>query len=367
MKTRIAATALACSISMLAVTASAETIRATTGFGPSHAQAKVFYPEMFKRLTELTDGRWDGQDTPSGLVAPNEMSTALRDGVTDMGVLLLPYFIAEYPESAMMSELSMLGKTPGAVASAVTEYIVTCEPCQTEFSRNGQVYLGSDTTPLYQLLSTKPVKSLADMQGLKIRSGSPFYAAYIENVGGVAVQMPSSELFEGLSQGVIEATFSSPHEVIANRLGDVVDYVTVVDEGLFNSAAGMTASKLLWDRMDAADRKAFVSAAQYGSAMGMASFDEQIAEVKAGDEVEFIIPDDEVIANRDAFNEQRLAEAGEILESRGVTDAQAKVDRYVALIEKWDGLVTAETTPEELAALRDQEIWANVDLESYGE
>ncbi|TRW99220.1 C4-dicarboxylate ABC transporter substrate-binding protein [Paracoccus sp. M683] len=367
MTTRIAATLFACSISVLAVQASADTIRATSAFGPNHAAAKDVYPTIFSKLEELTEGRWTGHDTPSGLVAPNEMSTGLRDGVTEFGPLLMPYFVAEYPESGLVSELSMLGSSAQVVSATVTEYIVTCEPCQAEFTRNGQVYLGSDTTPIYQLLTTKPVRTLADMKALKVRSGSPFYAAYIEKMGGVAVQMPSSELFESLSQGVVDATFSSPHEIIANRLGDVINYVTELNEGVFNGAAVATASKMLWDRMDAQDRHALATASQYGLAAGVAGFDAQVAEVKAGDEVEFITPDQAVLDARDAYNTERLAGAAAILEQRGVTDAQAKIDRYAALIEKWEGLITPEMTPEELGALREQEIWSGVDFATYGQ
>lgn len=367
MITRIAATVLACSISTLAVQASAETIRATSAFGPNHTLAKDVYPTIFRKLEELTGGNWIGQDTPSGLVAPNEMSTGLRDGVTDMGPLLMPYFIAEFPEAGLVTELSMLGSRPAVVSSAVTEYIATCAPCQAEFTGNGQVYLGSDTTPLYQILTTRPVRSVADMAGVKLRSGSPFYAAFVEKLGGVAVQLPSSELFESISQGVIDGTFSSPHEIIANRLGDVVDYVTEINEGVFNGAAVATVSKMLWDRMSPEDRAALAEASQYGIAAGIAGYDVQIAEVRAGDSVEFITPDADLVAARDSYNQERLDGAAKILQERGVTDAQAKIDRYKALVEKWEGLVTAETTPDQLADLRKQEIWSKIDFASYGQ
>ncbi|MFV0386324.1 C4-dicarboxylate TRAP transporter substrate-binding protein [Paracoccus sp. (in: a-proteobacteria)] len=368
MTTCIATVAVACAISALAVSASAETIRATSGFGPNHAIAKNVYPATFAKLEELTEGRWTGQDTPSGLVAPNEMSNALRDGVSDFGPILIPYFVSEYPETNLPAELSTLGSSPAVIANAVTEYVVTCEPCQAEFSRNGQVYLGSDATPLYQLLSTKKVTKLADLKGLKIRSGSPFYAAFIETMGGVPVQMPSSELFESLSQGVIDATISSPHEVIANRLGDVTGFVTEIDEGVFNSAAITTASKILWERMDEQDRRALASAAQFGVASGMDAFDQQIAEVKDKNMVEFVQPDQGLLDARDAFNTGHLEKAVGILESRGVTDAQAKVDRYTALIEKWEGLIPeGGVSVDEMAALRDQEIWSKVDIATYGQ
>lgn len=367
MKTHMTVMALACSVAGLAAPAMADTIRATSAFGPNHAVARDVYPTMFARLEALTDGRWTGQDTPSGLVAPTEMSTALRDGVSDFGPLLMPYFIAEYPDAAMVSELSMLGSSAPVVSAAVTEYIVTCAPCQAEFSRNGQVYLGSDATPLYQLMTTRPVQDVAGMRGLKLRSGSPFYAAFIESLGGVAVQMPSSELFESLSQGVIEGTFSSPHEIIANRLGDVIGHVTEIDQGTFNAAAITTASRMLWDRMTIEDRTALARAAQEGLAAGMAAFDAQIAQIRAEEMVEFLTPEADLIAARDAFNADRLANAAAILEARGVEDAQAKIDRYVALIEKWEGLITPGMSVEEMGALREREIWSGVDLASYGQ
>lgn len=55
-----------------------DTIRATSSFGPSHVLATDGYPALFKKLSELTDGRWTGNDTPSDLLAPNEMNTGLR-------------------------------------------------------------------------------------------------------------------------------------------------------------------------------------------------------------------------------------------------------------------------------------------------
>ncbi|MFS4436896.1 C4-dicarboxylate TRAP transporter substrate-binding protein [Paracoccaceae bacterium GXU_MW_L88] len=359
------ALALTALLTTTALTAQADTIRATSGFGPAHVLATEVFPVTFEKLGELTDGNWDGQDTPSGLVAPNEMSNALRDGVTEMGTLLMPYFVAEYPEAGLVAELSMLGSNNNVISSAVTEYIATCEPCLAEFSKNGQVYLASDATPLYQILSTEPVESLSDMQGMKLRTGSPFYASLVESLGGEPVQMSSSELFEGLSQGVIDGTVSSAHEIIANRLGDVVGNVTEIDEGNFTGAT-VAAGKMLWDRMSAEERKALVVAAQYGVAKGLVGFNEQVEEARAMEGMNFITPAEDLTSAIETFNEERLAGAAAILEERGVTDAQTKIDRYAALIEKWEGLVNAETPYEEVARIREEEIWSEIDFNSYG-
>lgn len=355
------ATALGCTA------ASADTIRATSGFGPAHPIAVSIYPEINTRLQEFTNGAWDLRDTPAGLVAPHEMSTGLRDGVTEFGALLMPYFPAEFPEAALPSELSILGRDNLVVSTAVTEYVATCAECQAEFAANSQVYLGSDATPPYNLLTTVPVRTADDLTGLRIRTGAPLYAGFVDALGGEAAQIPSSELFESLSQGVIAGTLSANHEIIAQRLGDIVTYVTEIEEGIFNGAASATASRLLWDRMNPDERAALARASQHGLVVGAYGFnaDAEAAREVAG--IEFIPMDETLAAAKEAYNAAYLARVPEILASRGVTDAQAKIDRYIALVEKWEGLITEGMTAEELAELRYGEIFGKLDLGSYGQ
>jgi TRAP-type C4-dicarboxylate transport system substrate-binding protein len=366
MKVNIFKLAFAGAISAACSAASADTIRATSGFGPSHPIAVHIYPEIDAKLKEFTDGAWSLQDTPAGLVAPNEMSSALRDGVTEFGALLMPYFPAEFPEAALPSELSIVGSSNLVISSAVTEYIATCTECQAEFSANGQVYLGSDATPPYNLLTVKPVRNIDDIKGLRIRTGAPLYARFVANIGGEATQIPSSELFESLSQGVIDGTFSANHEIIANRLGDVIKYVTEIEEGVFNGAASTTASGLLWGRMSSEDRAALARAAQYGVAAGLYGFLADATKAREVEGIEFIAMDETLSQAKTAYNDEQLVNAAAVLAERGVTDAQTKIDRYIALVEKWEGLVTPGMTADELGELRYTEIFSKLDLGNYG-
>lgn len=358
--------ALAGVIALVAASGQADTIRATSGFGPAHPSAVYEYPEINARLQEFTKGAWDLQDTPSGLVGPNEMSNGLRDGVTEFGALLMPYFPAEFRDAALPSELSILGSNNLVISSAVTEYIATCNECRAEFTHNGQVYLGSNATPSYNLLTTEPVRSLADVKGMRIRTGAPLYARFVAGMGGEATQIPSSEMFESLSQGVIEGTFSANHEIIANRLGDVIKYVTEFDEGVFNGAATATASGVLWNRLSPEDRAALAKASQYGIAKGLYGFNDDAAKAREVPEIEFIPMDETLAAAKKAYNDEHLAQAVAILTERGISDAQAKIDRYAALVEKWEGLIKPEMTYEELAELRYDEIFSKLDMTGYG-
>lgn len=349
--------------------ASAETIRATSSFGPNHVLATDGYPALFEKMSEFTDGRWTGIDTPSGLLAPNEMNTGLRDGVSDMGPIIMPYFAADYVESGLVAEMSMLGSDNRAISSAVTEYIATCAECVAEFAANGQVFLGNDSTTNYQFLSSVEINSLEDLKGLRIRTAGSVFTRFVEGMGAEPVQMPSSELFEALSSGVIDATYSSVGDLKNAQLYDVVSSVTLVDKGVFNAAAMTNVSQILWSGMSAEDRDALAHASQFAQAIGVYSWRDTAVEAEgvareAG--ITFVTPDAEFIAKGNEIRDAHMASVVDTLTERGVTDAAAKVARYEALLVKWEGLVGEVSSAEELAELRYQEIWAGVDYTSYG-
>ena len=59
----------------------------------------------------------------------------------------------------------------------------------------------------YAIFTKKPVKSLADFKGMKLR-GTPTYLPIAESLGASMVRMPYSDLYAGLERGVVEGYFS---------------------------------------------------------------------------------------------------------------------------------------------------------------
>jgi len=368
MKTKLLALVSAVAISAL-TPVQAKTIRAVSGFGPAHVLATTAYPKMSEKLQEYTDGKWKIRDTPSGLLSVAEMNDGLKNGVAEMGTIILPYFAASYPESSLVAELSIVGTDNRAISSAVTEYIATCDDCQAEFAKNGQVYTGSDATVTYELLTTKPVRNSDDLKGMRIRTAGSVFTRFVSDIGGEAVQMPSSEVFEGLSSGVLGGTYSSTPDLKNAGLYDVVKYVTNIHQGVFNASAFPSVNAKLWSKMDEKERHAMIHAAQYAQVAGLYGWINTLEEATAhGNEtgIEFIEPDDSLKAKMKAFQERHLATVADTLTERGVTNAQEKVERYLALVDKWHKLVENVTTQDELAELRYREIWSQRNLSLYG-
>jgi TRAP-type C4-dicarboxylate transport system substrate-binding protein len=356
----------------VASSAQAETtFRAASAFGPAHMNAIQTYPYIFEKVRELTDGRYTGQDYPSGLLTPQEMNNGLRDGIADMGAVIMLYFPSDFVESSLPGELSILGTNPYAIAAAATEYIVTCQECVAEFNAIGQVYLGSGATAPYNILSTKPANALSDLAGLRIRATGAVFSRWVESLGASVVQIPSSEVFEALSQGVADGSYGALPELINGRLFDVIKYVTLVNVGVFASDGVANVSKLFWDDLSPEDRTAFVKAVQYGSAKATETWLSNADKARAEGEamgIRFDEPSEEILARKQAFTEAHLAGVVDTLTGKGVTNAAEKVERYRQLVEKWEGLV--EKTGNDVDALGDlryQEIWAKVDVATFAE
>ena len=344
--------------------ATAETIHAVSSFGPNHPIAVAIYPEISLRLKEFTNGAWDLQDAPAD-VSPNRMGIALRDGTVDFGALVLPYFAADYAEATLPSELSLVSDNSPAISAAVTEYIVTCPECLAEFAKNGQVYLGSDATPPYNLLTVKPIRGVADLSGVRIRTGAPLFADFIKKHGGVPVQLPSSDFADALRRGAVAGTFDSNAELSMNESRKPIGYVTPIELGVYNGAVPAAASHKLWERMTPEARVALVRASQYGIAKGVARFRDEAEAARKLEGITFVEMDDSLKQAKRKFVDGQLSNAARILENRGVTDAQAKIYRYIMLLGKWETLLSQDMTAEDVAKLRYDQIFGKLDMSTY--
>ncbi|MFV0361457.1 C4-dicarboxylate TRAP transporter substrate-binding protein, partial [Tropicimonas sp.] len=210
--------------------------------------------EMSVKLFEMS--LLDLKETPAGI----------RDGLADMGYVLMPYFPAEFAEANLAADLSMLATsgTLGAdaaitMAGALTEYaMLNCPDCQAQFARENQVYLGSASTPDYVLLCTAPVRSAEDLRGKTFRAGASNFGRWAEHFGGTKVSIPGNEIYEAMSQGVVDCTMISAPELLNLQLIDVTKFITTgVPGGVFAGSGAANINRDTWMRLSD-DQRAFL-------------------------------------------------------------------------------------------------------------
>jgi TRAP-type C4-dicarboxylate transport system substrate-binding protein len=76
------------------------------------------------------------------------------------------------------------------------------------------------------VLSTKPVKTVADWKGLLVQAVSPQASKFIESLGGAPVPMDFPEAYQALQKKVVDATMQSSSMMIMFKLNEVAKYVT---------------------------------------------------------------------------------------------------------------------------------------------
>jgi len=93
-----------------------------------------------------------------------------------------------------------------------------------EYERMGVVLAFNAVTPGYDILTTKPVRSVEDLRGLKIRSAGSTITQILEQLGATPVTMTITDTYTAFQQGVVDGIALSTADMAAYRLHEVGRY-----------------------------------------------------------------------------------------------------------------------------------------------
>ncbi|MDQ0317276.1 C4-dicarboxylate TRAP transporter substrate-binding protein [Amorphus orientalis] len=356
-----------------AVTAAdARELRVAPGAPPAHPSNSHLYQKLVEYLPEESDGALTARLLGPEVASLGQMKDAIQSQLVEVGNLLPLYFPADLPNMALAGELALSGRSPQAMAAAMTEYMVTCDTCQTELKDFGMVYLGSGSSDVYTLLTKEPIETADDLQGVRLRSGGAPFSRWAENFGAVPVNVSVLDTFESLSQGTIDGTMASVADLLSFRLIDLVDNVAVMEIGTYHATSDFTVGEAAWQSLSVDERAALARAANRANVdftyrWGYEMPKEAIQAAKdAG--IEFVEPSQELIEASNAFAEKDVQNAIERSRDQfGLSDAEERVNRFLELVDKWTAIVEETgTDPAKLAEKTQSEIWDKVDYASYG-
>ena len=104
--------------------------------------------------------------------------------------------------------------------------------------------------------SNKPLKTLEDLRGLKVRAGGAGIPI-LKRLGAVPIFIPPSGSTEALERGTVDAT-QFPWEGLAGfRLNDLTPHHLEMPGGLYATAFWIAMSKKTWNSLTDAQKKAF--------------------------------------------------------------------------------------------------------------
>lgn len=193
---------------------------------------KFFVPEVTEKAKELGyEIEWI--KAYGGAVAKlGEALESVESGILDIAYVNYGFEPSNLKRHNMDFRIPFTCPDPVIVNNAVAAlYEKYPEEFASVFSKRfNQTILGYGVTDNYCIYSTKPIKSVKDLEGMKIGGGGA-YLAWLEGTGATPVQSSLNEGYTSLQTGVYDALITPLGASYGMKLHEVAPYIILVDFG----------------------------------------------------------------------------------------------------------------------------------------
>lgn len=217
--TKLAASALILAAPM----ASAKELKLADFQPPAHFVVDAVYNVFAETIAEKSGGDVTVTLYMGGVLGPGPLEQYNRviEGVADIAFGLPGYTASNFPKT-------LLTELPGVInAETGTDRILAnIDMLSDEYRRVVLVGLWNNA-PNLLFMADKPVRSLADLQGLKIRVPSRNAGIVVEAWGATPVSMPAPAIYNAMQTGVIDGAMIDATTLRAFKLSEVTKYITM--------------------------------------------------------------------------------------------------------------------------------------------
>ncbi len=193
---------------------------------PAHIDV-VAMERVADRVEELTDGEVIMEIYPAAQLGfANDMLSGMKLGTVEMFVGATTWLGTFETDFWISGTLYVFNDQEQARAMHESEIFQTMSDRLVENHGIRVIAQNWDRGPR-NFISTRPVATIEDLEGLKIRV--PPQESWIENfklAGAAATPMPLSETFTGLQQGIVEATEQASNWLYGNKYHTIANNLT---------------------------------------------------------------------------------------------------------------------------------------------
>ena len=254
---KIALTATVLAVLSVGSVSAQTTLTMSSWVGPTHPLTRDVLGGWAAAVEKATNGRVKLQMLPKAPMAAAGTFDGVRDGLVDVSYVTASYTPARHP-------LPLLAELPGSGGSAEVNSVaynrIHWKYLQQANEYKGVKLLGVFTHGPGQMFSVKkPVNSVADLAGMKVRSGGGISEASAKALGASPLVKPAPESYELLSSGVADATFFPSESIRSFNLDKVVKHATYFPGGFYSSSFGFFMNEDKWNKLSKQDQDAITS------------------------------------------------------------------------------------------------------------
>ena len=241
-------------------------------FPATHAQAKAG-ESWAKEIEKRTGGKVKINIFAGGSLTPaDQCFDGVVQGISDLGMSCFAYTRGRLP---LLEALDLpMGYPSGMVATLVAnDFVKKMKPKELDGVK--VLYVHAHGPGL--LHTQKPVNTLADIKGMKIRS-TGLSAKIVESLGGVSVAMPQGGTYEALQKGVVQGTLAPMETLKGWKQAQVIKYTTDCTNIGYTTAMFVVMNKKKWDSLPKDLQKVFNDVSREWIAVAGKAWDDADAE-----------------------------------------------------------------------------------------
>ncbi len=235
----------ALAVSLVGRTDAAETtmhIKFSTWHPPASREVRTVWAPMLEELKKRSNGRITYTLYAGGALGSGpEHFDIVKNGLSDMGYFTATWTPGRFPLSDV---LSLATWTEGKDVSTEIGNKMHDQVLHKEFE--GVKLLELNGCIQAFLWTKKPVRTLEDVKGLKIRSPGGHQTNYIKSVGAEPVFMPLGDVYLSLETGTIDGVVTCSPLVLAFKLHEVVKHGVVATFGCVTE--GVIMNQKSWEQ-----------------------------------------------------------------------------------------------------------------------
>lgn len=187
---------------------------------------------MAKEVDKRSNGTLKFNINYGGVLATvGEIPIAIESGVIDMGNIVTPYFPDQFVVNNAIPFFWPQPKSQDQLGDLMLKWDKEIPAFGAELEQFNAKLITVRPLPPYGLICTKPIRTLEDFKGKRVRTFGVSLPAVMEALGAVSVGMSDVEAYEAMSNNVLDCSTADLALVDAFKLNDIAHYFIDVPLG----------------------------------------------------------------------------------------------------------------------------------------
>jgi len=218
---------------------------------PAHDRLAIMLEDWCRDLEKRTMGQVKIAYYPGGILTPAPQTfDSVITGIADIGFAPMGVTPGRFPLSEVMEQ--PLGINSAVMMTRLSnDFVRTFNP--KELARVKVLFFLSASPGL--LHTKRPVRSLEDLKGMKVRCLGGTAARVLKALGTVPVVIPTADTYDALRKGIVDGVVAAWDSLETLKWGEILPYTTVSYYGATGAPGVVVMNLNKWNSLPAGSQE----------------------------------------------------------------------------------------------------------------